>query len=109
MSTATAKRTGGSAQLGVWSSPITAGTPYQATTDGFVVFSAHFTASSLSDITIKTDSAATPTTVRAIGRLGTTGGSYLTLTCPVKKNDYVLCEYNAAFAAVDAIYWIPLS
>lgn len=109
MSTATAKRTGGGGKLGVWSSPITAGTPYQATTDGFVVFSAHFVASSFSQITIKTDSAATPTTIRAVGMLGNGGGEYLTLTCPVRKNDYVLCEYNATFAAVNAIYWIPLS
>lgn len=109
MSTATAKRTGGGAKLGVWSSPITVGTPYQAPTDGFVVYSAHFTGGGFSNITLKTDSAATPTTVRAIGTLGNTGAEYLTLTCPVKKNDYVLCEYNATFATVDNIFWIPLS
>ena len=92
-------------RLGSWTQPIVAGspgTPYQALTDGFVVGYGDSSGSSVS-ITVKTDSSATPTTVRTKGY----DASYAGVCCPVKKGDYVQVDINPV-GSTYSIYWIPL-
>ncbi len=89
-------------EFGAWATPISADTPYQATTDGFVVAYISSTNASLS---VKSDAASTPTVVRCLSiSPGTSAGAACTV--PVREDDYVLVE-DAIGTAV--IFWIPLN
>lgn len=88
--------------LGNWTSPISDGVSYQALTDGFVSVWGDSTGSSVS-IIIYTDSASTPTTVRA----RTQAADYSSAFCAVKKGDYVIVDVDTTGATYN-IYWIPL-
>jgi len=90
--------------LGAWNvgAPWVKNTAYLAATDGFVVASA---AASSGTLTIKTDSANPPTTVRASAYTTTSGPAPATV--PVKKGDYWKVEATEVGATI-TIFWIPL-
>lgn len=97
--------TGSGASLGVYSQPITIGTPYHATTDGFVIVTSSYSGAS-GTTTVKTDSSSTPTTV--IASIGTNNSvTTNSATVPVRNGDYVLISITALTGS--SAYWIPLS
>lgn len=89
--------------FGAWETK-SANTVYQAATDGFVIGWSEGVDNC--HVTIKTDSANPPVTVRAFeNNYYPTGnlGCRLTIFCPVKKSDYWKYESGQA----SHIYWLP--
>ena len=76
--------------LGAWGNATADGAGHQVTTDGFLVGYATETTTSLVTVTIKSDSASTPTTIRMIAatQTATSGAGQTAFMCPVRKNDY---------------------
>lgn len=93
-------------QLGAWASK-SATTIYQAATDGFVNA---FVQNANNNSALKgyTDSAASPTTLRAASSSssGASGSSYVSIFFPVKKNDYYQVTYGTADSFT--MYFIPI-
>ena len=86
-------------EFGAWDTgaPWTVGTNYLAATDGFVLA---YKISGASGISIKTDSASPPTTVRSFS-----AGAPCSAISPVKSGEYWRVECGNA----TVIYWIPLN
>lgn len=76
-------------------------TVYQAGSDGFVVV---YSGSTDTNVTIYTDASNPPTTARSHIYGG--GGTLVSATIPVKRNDYYKITLNSGTAP--NIYWIPL-
>lgn len=97
------------AQMGSWASKVVS-TIYQAATDGFLVGSTHTDDSAYYEI--RTDSAATPTTVRMRcgGAGSTTTDTYSAFCCPIKKNDYyrIVAQGSGDFQTLDYCFFIPI-
>ena len=93
--------------LGAWVSK-SAGTTYQATTDGFVTATVAG-GDSNTRITGYTDSSSTPTTVRSIASVYA-GTQWNTMTFPVKEDDYykVILNAGGSGGAMHSMFWIPL-
>lgn len=103
--------TGGGGSFGAWSSPITQGTPYLATTDGFcITVVTSITGLSLKGyIPVKTNTSSTPTIVR--GGCPVTDAADVGVSCcvPVRNGDHVLVDSFTGTAGVGvSIYWLPL-
>ena len=86
-------------RFGAWASG-TFGSAALAATDGFV---SAITANGGGTLTIKTDSANPPTTIRN-GSDSAAAGSGQACICPVRKGDYYLVECGTA----STVYWLPL-
>jgi len=82
--------------LGIWVDKTASYGAQQAATDGFVCA---FTAYGVQGFT---DGNADPTTLRVFSQ----GGTYNSITFPVKKNDY--WKVIAVSGSLNAVYWIPL-
>ena len=95
--------------LGSWVSK-SSGTIYQAATDGFVMASGNTSSSNASGIEIISDSSSSPSTVRVISQFpggGNLSGSPVSISCPVKKNDYYeIVSLNSA--SVNYAFFISL-
>ena len=91
------------AELGAWTTG-SKDSSTQAATDGFLIVVSG-AAGATGKFTIKTDAGSTPTTVRCEANVAH-AAQELTLTCPVKKDDYWLAEDSADL--IDKIFWIPL-
>lgn len=92
--------------LGAWAAANADGSGHQVATDGFLLISAD--GSTVSQITIKSDSASTPTVVRATSVPTSAGGFTPPLLCPVKKNDYYSITVSGS-PANSRYFFIPLS
>ena len=91
--------------FGAWAAATADGAGHQAATDGILVLSA--TGSTFGGFVIKSDSASTPTTIRASAAPSTTGASAFVM-CPVKKNDYYLITVTGTPSSSN-YYFMPLS
>jgi hypothetical protein len=95
--------------LGTWTSK-SASTIYQALTDGFLVGSTHTDDGNYFEI--RTDSNATPTTVRmAIGNAGsTTTDVRVGFCCPIKKNDYyrIIAQGSGDVSILEYCFFISI-
>lgn len=93
--------------FGTWASPITPGTPYQAPTDGFAIVTVALT-SGAGNFQTKTDSSATPTTIRG-GIVAVTATSTYSSCTPVKKGDYVnIVTTGAPVTSSFVVYFLPI-
>ena len=98
----------GGGGAGPWTSGFTPGTTYQAATDGFVV-SHQITGPHDLRIQIKTDSAASPTTIRW-DATGYDNSAWVSGMCPVKAGDYWNCDTtDAGMRSYMTIYWISFA
>lgn len=79
-----------------------AGTIYQAATDGFLYGSP----GAANNVTVYTDSSSTPTTVRMVA--GDTGGGAqaAAFCCPIRKNDYYECVLSAG--SMQYLFFSPM-
>lgn len=91
--------------FGVWGGATIDGAGHQVTTDGFLVLSA--SGNTISTLTIKSDSASTPTTIRASGG-NTSAGGQVFVMCPIRKNDYYLVSVSGSPSATNYSF-IPIS
>ena len=101
----------GQVGLGAWDGGKSNNTSYQAATDGLVLFTVVFVNGGGSEYArIKTDSSATPTTIRCNQTSPSSTTAFMTtLTCPVKKNDYWRAEQSTPTGGSGyTLYWIPL-
>lgn len=93
--------------FGSWDATKTIDTVYQAATDGFVCV--YILNSVYTRVDLKTDSSATPATIRTCGAADQAAASlYDGICCPVKKNEY----WNAARtvgSGTCTVYWIPVA
>ncbi len=91
--------------FGAWAAATVDGAGHQVTTDGFLVISA--SGSTLSRIVIKSDSASTPTVVRADSD-NISAGSRMSVMIPVKKNEYYSVTLTGS-PTTTGYFFIPIS
>lgn len=93
--------------LGSWVDKSSSYDSQQATTDGFVTAFCSATASGAFDVQGYSDSASTPTTLRAWSRITAVGSNSVAITMPVKKGDYWRVVTSSITPTI-VVYWIPL-